>query len=112
MTRPWPWEDTPLKLRERVALSYRALLERADPEACAKLDAEMLEYGQRWLVPQIIPYQDNDLLTADLVADYRGVALKTVYVWRQRGLPSRKTPDGIRFRFADVRDWRSSNGSA
>lgn len=105
--RPWPWDDTPIKRRERVALSYRALLEKVDSAACAELDAEMLDYGQRWVLPQIATYQDDDLLTAELVADYRGVNVKTVYVWRQRGLPASETPDGLRFRFSDVRAWKA-----
>lgn len=110
MIRPWPWEDTPIKMRERVALSYRALAERLDPTACAKLDNEMLEFGVKWVVPQLVPYTDEDLLPADLVADYCGVSVKTVYTWRNdRGLPSIVTPDGIRFRFSDVRKWKGGN---
>lgn len=88
-----------------MALSYRAELGRVDPGACRALDEQMVGYGQRWVVPQLKIYDEHDLLTADLVADYAGVALQTVYVWRQRGLPSRETPDGIRFVFAEVQKW-------
>jgi predicted DNA-binding transcriptional regulator AlpA len=110
VSRPWPWKDTPLKQRERVALSYRALAEKLDPVACAQMDAEMLEFGVKWVVPQIITHQDSDLLSADLVADYCGVSLKTVYTWRNdRGLPSINTPDGIRFKFSDIQRWKGGD---
>lgn len=89
-----------------MALSYRALAEKLDPDACAQLDAQMIEYGVKWVVPQVVPYQDHDLLEASLAADYAGVSLKTIYTWRNdRGLPSVETPDGIRFRFSDLRRW-------
>jgi hypothetical protein len=105
MIRPWPWRDSPLQRRERVAQTYRAALERVAPDVCAELDAQMLTYGQRWLIPTVLAYGPDDLLTAILTADYAGVSLKTVYVWRERGLPSIITPDGIRFRFQDVQAW-------
>lgn len=110
MSRPWPWKETPLKQRERVALSYRALAEKLNPEACAQLDAEMLEFGVRWVVPRVVTYSDADLLSASLVADYCEVSLKTVYTWKNdRGLPSVITPDGVRFRFSDVRKWKGGD---
>lgn len=65
----------------------------------------MFELGQRWVAPRPVTYQEFDLLTADLAADYCGVALKTIYEWRKRGLPSRDTPDGIRFVFSELRQW-------
>lgn len=106
MSRPWPWPtESPLKRRERVALSYRAALQRIAPVICVELDAQMVTYGMRWVVPQVVTYGPDDLLTADLVADYATVALKTVYAWRARGLASTTTPDGIRFRFDDVQRW-------
>lgn len=113
MTKPWPWNDSPIKRRERVALSYRLLAqqlaEKLESDACNILDNQMLEYGQNWIVPQVVPYDDDSQLTADQVAEYCGVSLKTVYMWRaQRGMPSIKTRDGIRFVFAEVRKWRGS----
>lgn len=108
--KPWPWDDSPIKRRERVALSYRAMLEKHAPEICAQLDTQMIEFGQTWVVPRILTYQDSDLLTADQVAEYCEVNLKTVYMWRaQRGMPSVKTRDGIRFVFAEVRKWKANH---
>jgi hypothetical protein len=106
MTRPWPWPgESAVKRRERVAQSYRAVLELVAPDRCAELDAQMLVYGQSWVVPRVLIYGPDDLLTAILTADYAGVTLKTVYVWRERGLRSVTTPDGIRFRFSDLQKW-------
>lgn len=110
MPKSWPWpDDTPNKRLRRVAWSYRALAEKLDPEACAELDKQFIEYGQRWVVPVVVPWTDDDLLTADQVADYCDASIRSVYVWRaKRGLASIDTPDGIRFRFADVRRWKGS----
>jgi hypothetical protein len=107
MTAPWPWAgDTALRRRERVAASYRAALAKADPHACAELDATMLDLGQRWIVPTVCTYGPDDLLTAELVSDYASVSVKTVYQWHKDGLGV-KTRDGIRFPFAAVQRWVS-----
>ena len=109
MSVPWPWPgDSPVERRARVARSYRDRLATVDPDGCAELDAAMLRLGQRWVLPTVAVYTDDDLLTAGLVADWAHVSLKAVYGWRSREtdpLPSVTTPDGIRFRFATVRDW-------
>ena len=99
-----------MERRARVARSYRDRLAAADPDGCAELDGVMLRLGQRWVLPTVAVYVDDDLLTASLVADWAHVTLKAVYGWRSREtdpLPSVVTPDGIRFRFGDVRDWLS-----
>lgn len=107
MTRdPWPWPvDTALHRARRVARSYRDVLETVDPTACAYLDAEMTRLGQRWILPMATVYSDDDWLTAQLVADHAGVAPKTVYEWKRRGLAPARTREGLRWRFADVRAW-------
>jgi hypothetical protein len=105
MIRPWPWRDSPLQRRERVAQTYRAALERVAPDVCAELDAQMLTYGQRWLIPTVLIYGPDDLLSVELAADFAGVAIKTAYVWITRGLPHVRTPDGIRVRFYDLQKW-------
>ncbi len=85
--------------------SYRAALHTVDPDGCRRLDEQMIRFGQRWVAPTIAVYSDDDWLTADQVADYAGVRLNTAYEWRARGLPSTRTNEGIRFRFADIRAW-------
>ena len=102
-----------MEKRARVARSYRDALDEVDPDGCAKLDAAMLRLGQRWVLPTVNVYTDDDLLTASLVADFSHVTLKAVYEWRQlwlrtdgeRGLRPSDTVDGIRFKFSDVREW-------
>lgn len=108
MTKAWRWPDTPLRRRERVAQSYRAALALVAPDVCAQMDTEMVEMGQSWVVPCVTTYTDDDLLTAELVADYAHVSVKTVYQWHHQGLGI-KTRDGIRFRFADVLRWTSGD---
>ena len=84
MSDPWPWSgDTPAEKARRVARSYRDRLEFADPDACARLDREMTRLGQRWVLPTVAAYTEDDLLPADLVADYAHVSLKAVYGWRK-----------------------------
>lgn len=88
-----------------MAASYRAVLEDIDPDACHELDRQMIEMGINWISPQVVVYSDDDWLSAEQVADYAGVSLATVYSWRQRGLPSVPTNEGIRFQFDEVRRW-------
>lgn len=108
MTEPWPWpKDTALARARRVAQMYRAVLEDIDPQACHHLDERMSRAGQRWITPHVAAHAPDDYLSADVVADFAGVRLKSVYEWRARGLPSIRTNEGIRFRFADVQAWVS-----
>lgn len=106
MIDPWPWPvDTALVRARRVARSYRDALEAADPPTCRYLDAEMTRLGQRWVLPMVSPYDADDYLTADLVADFAQVSPKTVYTWRRKGLPAVATNEGLRFRFGDIVRW-------
>ncbi len=106
MSDPWPWpKDSALARARRVARSYRDALEGVDPSACEYLDTEMSRMGQRWVLPTASLYDEDDYLSADLVADFAAVRPKTVYQWRRQGLPAIKTNEGMRFRFADVRAW-------
>ncbi|MPZ66188.1 MAG: hypothetical protein GEU83_11965 [Pseudonocardiaceae bacterium] len=105
---PWPWPaDTPLDRARRVARSYRDALADADPDTCSQLDARMTELGQGWVQPKPLLHHDNDLLTATEVADMCDVKVRTVDVWRSRGLPAVSTPDGTRYRAADVVDYHA-----
>jgi hypothetical protein len=93
--------------RERVAASYRAVLEDVAPDACHELDEQMIQMGQRWVVPRVVTWADDDWLSAEQVADYAGVSIATAYSWRQRGLPSIPSNEGLRFQFSEVRRWTS-----
>lgn len=89
----------------RVAASYRAVLEDIDPDTCHQLDRQMIEMGINWIVPRTVTWSDDDWLSAEQVADHVGVSLASVYSWRQRGLPSMATNEGIRFQYAEIRRW-------
>lgn len=104
-TRPWPWAENAIKRRERIAHSYRAALARTAPDVCAEIDAQLIEYGQSWVVPRVVPYGPDDLLDYELAADYAGCSVKTFYAWVSKGMPHVRTPDGIRVRFADLQRW-------
>lgn len=94
----------------RIASSYRAVLEDIDPDVCHQLDAQMAEMGVDWIVPRVVSHSDDDWLSAEQVANYAGINVKTVYEWRSsRGLPSVKTNEGLRFSFTDVRQWVAGN---
>jgi hypothetical protein len=99
----WPWPaDTPLDRARRVATAAHAALQDADPAAAARLAAWAVEHGQGWLVPTPWPYDDDELITCEQVADACHIEVRTVYRWHQRGLPYVDTPDGIRVRAGDV----------
>jgi hypothetical protein len=105
---PWPWPaDTPLDRSRRVARSYRDALADADPDTCARLDEQMSQLGQGWVRPRPLLHGDDDLLTATEVAEVFGVRVHTVDVWRARGLEPVSTPDGPRYREADVIDYHA-----
>jgi hypothetical protein len=100
----WPWPaDSPLERRTRATQIYRHALETVAPEACAALDAQMIAAGQPWAVPNRDPYEPTDLLTAQLAADLLHVARRTIYSWRYKGLKVIETPDGPRYRVADLK---------
>lgn len=100
---PWPRPaDTPLERSRHVCREYRRALLIAAPDTCALLDARATRFGQGWVCPQPHPYEPHDLLTPQLVADFWHVKTRTVDRWRELGLVPTMTPDGTRYRFADV----------
>lgn len=108
MTDPWPWPgDTPLDRARRVARTYRDALRRTDRELCAQLDQRTRDLGQQWIAPTTLAYDLDDQLTADEVAELCQVKPDTVRVWRYRGLPTVDTPDGRRYRVADVLNYHA-----
>lgn len=102
----WPWPaDTTLDRRSRVAQAYRQALEKAAPEECARLDAQMAAVGQMWVLPSVSAHEPMDLLTAELAAEEMHIARRTIYAWREKGLPVVETPDGPRYRVADLHEF-------
>jgi hypothetical protein len=108
MSQPkgWPYAaDTTLDRARRVAQAFRHALEKAAPAECARLDAQMAAVGQTWVLPAVSTHEPMDLLTADLAAEEMRVARRTIYAWREKGLPVVETPDGPRYRVADLHDY-------
>jgi len=100
--------DTPLDRSRTVARSYREALHRNCPELCARLDEHMLSLDQAWILPQVAQYEFDDLLTARQAADYCGCEPNTLQVWKGRGLKVIETPDGRRYRVADLLEYQAS----
>jgi hypothetical protein len=102
----WPWPtDSALERRERIARSYRQALLDVAPEICFQLDAQATRLGHGWVAPQPANYEEDDLLTLELVADYGSVQPRTVDLWVSKGLKVTSTPDGNRYRFGDVQEF-------
>jgi hypothetical protein len=116
---PWPWPaDTPTERARRIARSYRNALHDKDSARCEQLDIQAAELGQGWVVPRILTVEPDDLLTRWEAAEYCDVKVKTISEWRRRGLVVTPTPDGDRYRVADliayqaqIRQRRTARGS-
>lgn len=105
---PWPYPgDNPLDQRERIARAYRKELKKFAPTACATLDRRCRELGHGWVSPQPLTYDLEDIITAAEVAEMCHVQAATVRQWRRRGLAVIRTPDGFRYRVADVLDYHA-----
>lgn len=109
----WPWPaDTPVDRARRVAQMYRHVLTDENATRCAEVDERMRQLGQNWVVPHAEVYDDHDLLDTELAADYLHVQPRTIDEWKRRGLPCVHTPDGVRYRVVDLRQWQASRRRA
>lgn len=100
----WPWpEDTGLERREKIARSYRDALRQVAPEDAERLDAMAAAVGQTWVLTTRRQLPDDELLDTAAVAEHFDVDVRIVDQWRYRdGLSAQHTPDGVRYRYADV----------
>lgn len=104
----WPHPgDSTLDRARRIAESYRTALLRADPNTCARLDANAIRVGQGWVVPQLATLDLDDLVDAYELAAYCYVEASTVDVWVGRGLDFKDTPDGRRFTVRGYLDFQA-----
>ncbi|RSN19884.1 hypothetical protein DL990_40980 [Amycolatopsis sp. WAC 01416] len=83
----------------------------AAPDTCVDLDARCRDLGQTWVVPKPLSFGPDDLLDAHEVAEMCDVQLSTVRQWRRRGLATQATPDGLRYRVADVLDYHAGRAN-
>ncbi len=108
MTTAWPWPgDTLLDQSRRVARSYRAALLEVDPERCAAIDQQVVEWGQQWIAPQQTTIDPREWVTVDIAADHTGLTASAIYKWVHRDdrVPGQKGNDGrLRVRIGDVLD--------
>lgn len=107
MSKPWPWPaDTSRDIARRLAQAYRTQLANSDPEACERLDAEAIGFGQTWIVPAPVHFDEDDIVVAPEAAELAGVTAEVIYQWAARGhIPRRPGPDGrTGFRVGDVLD--------
>jgi len=90
-----------------VARAYRDAYALVAPEPCRELDRRVQRFGQHWIVPSVVQFGDDDLLTVDEIASFCGVKPGTIDQWRARGLPSVDTPDGRRFLIRDAVEYQA-----
>ena len=67
----WPWKETRLERRTRIANLYRDALFEADPHACYELDTLMDDLGQHWITGnRPIHLNPDEPMTAKEMADW------------------------------------------
>lgn len=89
---------TRLEWARDAARAYRRIALRADPEACARLDEQCIDAGQRWVAPQIIPLAVAEeaivaKATPAEIARMSGIPVGTIYSWISRGLLKPADPE-------------------
>lgn len=104
---PWPWPaDSTAERARRVARSYREALLTRLPDECAALDAQMTQFGQRWVMPTRTEPDLDERVTVRVAAEYVGLTVHGVYAWVYLGkVESSRGRDGLtRVRLGDVLD--------
>jgi hypothetical protein len=90
MPHAWPFPgDSPLDAAQRIALSYRAVLEER-PELhghLQQLDAFWLNLGASWVCPTKSRLNEDadDWHPAPRLAELLGVNIRQIYDWGRRG---------------------------
>jgi hypothetical protein len=88
VTAPTLWPapgDTATVSARKVARIYRTHLHTTSRTACDEIDRAMVAIGQRWVVPKIVTYDTETLVTVIDAAVIAGVQEETVRQWRNRG---------------------------
>ncbi|WP_064075897.1 hypothetical protein [Prescottella equi] len=107
MSGLWPWPaDTPVDIARRLLQSYREALQRRDPEACSRIDAQAQAFGQGWVVPRLETVDVDALVSGVEAAELAGVEPQVIWQWAYRGhIPRRTGVDGSTcYRVGDVLD--------
>lgn len=117
--QPWPWPgDSKLGQIQRIALSYRELVERNAPELCAELDRKWQQHGHHWVAPSAEPPEREQYVSAADAAHYVSqwfpCDVRLIYKWAQRGhIETEHDEHGNMFiRWGSVVDWRRKQQTA
>jgi len=91
-SQTWPYPgDSPATRARRVALAYRQQLHRANPSACAELDARMRGMGQNWVIPRPVTADPTAWISAADAAELAALSMVTIAGLRRSGrLPGRR----------------------
>lgn len=102
--KPWPWpDDTPEDKAKRVARSYRGLVQSIAQGRCTdpagdlhRLDQHWLELDQHWVMPQVVPFDPDEWLSAaDMVVAFAHYKTLTEGQIRNWAYLKRRGADGI-----------------
>jgi hypothetical protein len=74
----WPWPETRLARRTRIAHLYRDALFETNPHACYDLDTTLDEYGQHWITGNRPPLDPDEPMTAKQIADWTDTTIQRI----------------------------------
>jgi hypothetical protein len=116
MAHRWPWPgDSPLEAVQRIALSYRQVLEHKPElqEQLDSLDKFWMNLGASWVCPTRATLHADDWLPAPRVAELLGVGIRHVYDWGRRGHIETELICGRRhYRAADAQNYMTARTQA
>jgi hypothetical protein len=100
----WPFPgDLPVDRARQVALQYRELLMRVDPDACAAVDAAAVLAGEGWVAGEWAIETEEDLVTVPRAAELVGRSTRWVYQWARDHGGGVNRSGRIKVRLLDVR---------
>jgi hypothetical protein len=74
----WPWPETRLERRTRIAHLYRDTLLQHAPGPAAALDATLDGYGQHWITGTKPPIDPDEPMTAKQIADWTDTTVNNI----------------------------------
>lgn len=100
----WPFPgESPLARARRAAQAYRTALAASDPAAAARLDDRLTAWGETWMVPKLITYGPDDMLTAAQAGEVLCISAAAVNNLRRAGrLPGTRENGMWRYRAREV----------
>jgi predicted GTPase len=74
----WPWPETRLQRRTRIARLYRDALTEHAPTACDELDALLDTYNQHWITGNHPPINTDEPMTAKEIANWTDTRINNI----------------------------------